>query len=231
MPPRSAKRSDDFTDITAKRIKERLQELDLPVTTAAEKAGLDRGYVSDWLTGKKKTITAGALIAIAAALKCSVAYLVGESDTPNIRTSRICDAGANRLRIEGYLEAGAYRRATHIDIPTDLCADTRWPAEQQAIYQVIGNSADEVAKNGDLVQVLKHRGNGVSLSRDALFVVVDRTGDLQETSLRHARIVGKGIELWAPSKSMRLPPIHIEDSPKRLEKIVGTAIGIYQPIS
>lgn len=69
-------------DVIARRIDERAKALGLSMREASLKAGLNKGYVREVVTGRSKAPDLQKLAAIAEALDCDVAYLVGAQELP-----------------------------------------------------------------------------------------------------------------------------------------------------
>lgn len=62
------------------RIGERVGALKISWRRASLEAGLEAGFIQDIITGRSQLPGEDALTSLAAVLKCSSAYLVGESD-------------------------------------------------------------------------------------------------------------------------------------------------------
>jgi hypothetical protein len=68
--------------ILKERIGERVSALKISWRRASLEAGLEAGFIQDIITGRSQHPGEDALTSLAAALKCSPAYLVGQSDDP-----------------------------------------------------------------------------------------------------------------------------------------------------
>ncbi|MCZ8098170.1 MAG: hypothetical protein O9972_09660 [Burkholderiales bacterium] len=62
------------------RIRQRLADLQTTAFAAARHAGLSRDFINDILAGKKSGQSAKSLTSTAAALRCSVSFLLGDTD-------------------------------------------------------------------------------------------------------------------------------------------------------
>jgi hypothetical protein len=72
------------TQILKQRIGERVGALKISWRQASMDAGLGAGFIQDIITGRGQAPTEQAITSLAAVLKCSPAYLMGESDeSPN----------------------------------------------------------------------------------------------------------------------------------------------------
>jgi hypothetical protein len=68
--------------ILKERIGERVGSLKISWRRASLEAGLEAGFIQDIITGRSHHPGEDALASLATALKCSPAYLLGESDDP-----------------------------------------------------------------------------------------------------------------------------------------------------
>jgi len=68
--------------ILKERIGERVSALKISWRRASLEAGLEAGFIQDIITGRSQHPGEDALASLAAALKCSPSYLVGQSDDP-----------------------------------------------------------------------------------------------------------------------------------------------------
>ena len=124
------------------RVAERLSSLGYNPFEAARIAGLERSFINDLLVGKKQTVRGGKLPALAEALQCDQAYLLGIQPTP--RAENVHKSHNHRLRIIGICEAQAFRPVDFSLSSTDdltIQADDRFPAGEQAAYLVRGDHA------------------------------------------------------------------------------------------
>lgn len=158
------------------RLRERIQATGVSAYEIANKIGTDRGYINDYLTGKKQNIAAARLAEIAAVLGCDAAYLLGEQRTPQ---------QAGGMRLAGSIDPGAWR-APGDDVYTGkqvpVQPDPRYPVEDQAAWAVFdkpGAPLDQTIvltlppmalhggamwANGDLLVVERQRGEQVRRS-------------------------------------------------------------------
>ena len=66
--------------ILKERIGERVSTLKISWRRASLEAGLEAGFIQDIITGRSHHPGGDALVSLAAALRCSPAYLMGQSD-------------------------------------------------------------------------------------------------------------------------------------------------------
>ena len=66
--------------ILKERIGERVSALKISWRRASLEAGLEAGFIQDVITGRRKHPGEDALASLASVLKCSPAYLTGQSD-------------------------------------------------------------------------------------------------------------------------------------------------------
>ncbi|MGO4574341.1 hypothetical protein [Microvirga sp. 2TAF3] len=69
-----------MNEILKQRIGERVGSLKISWRRASLEAGLEAGFIQDIITGRSKDPAEQALVSLAAVLKCSPAYLIGQSD-------------------------------------------------------------------------------------------------------------------------------------------------------
>lgn len=70
--------------VLAQRVRERMGVIGITQAELARRAVVNRSFVSDLQRGRKAVVREDALARFATALRCSVAYLVGESDDPSV---------------------------------------------------------------------------------------------------------------------------------------------------
>jgi hypothetical protein len=69
-----------LNEILRQRIGERVGALKISWRRASLEAGLEAGYIQDIITGRAKGLDEEALTSLATVLKCSPAYLIGQSE-------------------------------------------------------------------------------------------------------------------------------------------------------
>jgi hypothetical protein len=119
--------------ILKERIGERVSALKISWRRASLEAGLEAGFIQDIVTGRSHHPGEDALVSLAAALKCSPAYLIGLSDDlaggaiahstaiPASDTSQRPDA-VMALRIIDELLAGGHVEAARVAVRRALKA-------------------------------------------------------------------------------------------------------------
>jgi SOS-response transcriptional repressor LexA len=93
-------------NIIAQRISQRIHDLDTNAAAVARDAKIGTTAVHDILTGKNKKPSVPHLLAIARALRCDLAYLIGEQDSPTLQPEV---RGSEPIAVAGFAEAGAFR--------------------------------------------------------------------------------------------------------------------------
>lgn len=130
----------------AEIVRSRLDELGLNPFEAARRAGLEKGFVNDLLTGRKHSVRGQKLGYLAVALECDPEYLTGHQSAP--RSSRSSSLPhretVQSLPLGGIIEAGTWREVAIIGrrsetVPTS--PDHRFPADAQTAYLVRGPGA------------------------------------------------------------------------------------------
>jgi DNA-binding Xre family transcriptional regulator len=94
--------SKNMTISVGERVQARISELQTNSTEVARRAGLERTFVHDLISGRKKTVTAEALIALAKALGCLPEDLVGKAG--EIRRNEV-----GGIEIVGVIEQEVWR--------------------------------------------------------------------------------------------------------------------------
>jgi hypothetical protein len=119
--------------IMKERIGERVSALKISWRRASLEAGLEAGFIQDIITGRSHHPGEDALVSLAAALKCSPAYLIGQSDNlageagsrgtaiPASDTAQRPDA-VMALRIVDELLAGGHIEAARVAVRRALKA-------------------------------------------------------------------------------------------------------------
>lgn len=200
-------------NITAQRIRERLDSLQLTQTEAETRAKLTRGYLSDLFTGKKQQPRLKALQQLASVLGCSPQYLLGQ--TPLLRPTNGRTAApvapTQSLPLGGVIEAGVWRNPDSLDetLPVHVAPDSRYPPAGQSAFLVRGRGC---------IPLGIQPGSILVVSRD----IQPRPGDLVVVS--RARPQG---ETETTLKSYSAPAIQdsdLEGSESEPEKTLGTVV-------
>jgi hypothetical protein len=76
----SAPKEPSVNTILKERIGERVSALKISWRRASLEAGLEAGFIQDIITGRSQHPSEDAVASLATALKCSAAYLAGQSD-------------------------------------------------------------------------------------------------------------------------------------------------------
>lgn len=204
----------------ADRVRERLTALDMNPFEAARRANLDRGYLSDLLSGKKRSVRGSALIALAETLDCDVGYLVGAQDFPrSFVRANYGNGKSHALPFGGTVEAGAFREIDPTDQsehdPVDLPPDPEFPENTQTVYAVAGDSMNAAGiEPGMFVAAVSSDAYVAAHGalRDGQIVVVERLrndGQERELTVKRLRIYEDRTELVPASTNPRHKPIVI----------------------
>lgn len=187
-----------------RRVKERLDVLRLNPFEAARRAGAQRHFLDDLLSGKKESIRPDALIRVAEVLDCDPEYLVGAQSTPR----RLPDGEGGSLPLGGICEAGVWRSPGGDPVPQSMpvAPDPRFPAERQIAYLVRGHHADALGlQDGDVLVVLDE-----DAIRPGDIIICRRRMETGEAELT-ARIVERD-EVRAARGVPLSPPLKISDT-------------------
>ncbi len=204
-------------DTIRRRINARIADLDMPITRVATEAGLERSYLSEYLSGKKQSIRAESVLPLAQVLQCDAAFLLGTQDRPR---QYAAEGQAAFLPVRGIIENNAWRDVEPDGETSPLVTDPRWSDDQQFAMKVVGESANRIAANGAFLHIVA----GDVPMVDGAVVVIRRkhaAGGLFETSLRIVRVSG-AVELWSTSSKIE----SVLPLDKSIE-VVGRPIAIY----
>lgn len=198
------------------RVRARVKALGKSPITIAKAAGLERGFINDFLIGRKHTIRGRNLELVAEALECDVAYLTGAQATPRRAPAPVPApappagntprADARLFPVIGVAEAGVWRsveaageQSGEIFAPID----PRFPVERHVV-RARGHAVDAIGiTDGAAVVCLDYDGlvdRGVRL-RDGWFCVVRRlrrSMGLCETAIRRAEVTTAGVRFVDP---------------------------------
>ena len=150
------------------RVQSRLNALKINAFEAARRAGLRREFVSELLSGRKKSIRGDAIPKLARALECDPDYLTGHQPT--------ITGGDGGLPGAGLVEPGVWREP-EAALPAPMFPVTphpSYPAELQSVFLVQGGRFDGWAltavipapdvDEGDLVIYRRARDTAVQYS-------------------------------------------------------------------
>jgi transcriptional regulator with XRE-family HTH domain len=226
-------------DVMRDRVRRRLSDLGTSPITVAKTAGLERGFINDFLIGKKKTVRGAGLEAMAAALDCDTAFLTGDQEEPRQSPGPAEEASqaqaqgaakAGVLPIKGVAEAGVWRAIGQIaddDEGVFFPFDPRRPGERFA-FRARGNAAHPVGiDDGEVVLCLGLPDFSKLFGglRDGALCVVTQTKPeigLQETAIRQARVTTEGVSLVQPGGRDAIPI-----GAGRIEGVVERAVRLF----
>lgn len=101
-----------ITRIIVKRLQDRMKQLGTNASAVSREAHLGSTAVYDIISGKNENPSIPHLQAIARALKCDLAYLIGEQGYPSSSPDEI---GTTPIPIAGIAETGAFRQMVDFD--------------------------------------------------------------------------------------------------------------------
>lgn len=201
------------------RVEERLKALEINAFEAARRGELNRFFVYEITTGKKRNVQGENLAKLARALECSVAYLTGEEVEPAASQLLQMDLEIRAVPIVGIVEAGTFREVDEFgDVrPRRVSAprDARYPDARQIAFEVSGDSMDAAQPpipRGAIVVCVDFDDIEQPL-RDGMRVVVERTrdgGHLREWSIKEVRQYEDRVEFIPRSTNPRHKPITVE---------------------
>jgi SOS-response transcriptional repressor LexA len=232
MPPRRP------TDVLVRRLEHRMQELDTNAAAVSRQAGLGPTAVHDILSGKNRSPSIETVRALAAALDCDIAYLIGEQETP--RPAKPAAA----IPVIGIVEAGAFRPmpesnsdnesdVLYLNAPRSDC----YPRARHFALQVWGDSMNAAKPvpilQGMHVLCVDTIEAGLTIESGKIYVVRRTTdgGQTYEMTVKRARVFRDRIELVPESTNPRHRPIvipHDFDNDAQAEiAAIGWVYGTY----
>jgi SOS-response transcriptional repressor LexA len=227
-----------MSDITRERIQQRLDELGTTASVVSKAAGMDKSVVRKFMRGEIQELRDSNIRALAIQLKCSPAYLRGETDIIE-DLDRSASNFFNRpvknlnVKIKAAVEPGAFRPLNWFEgkdlgeIVNGL--DPHFLHTKQYGYKVIGDEmADAGINDGDELVVVDHKEAEVELG-DGDFVIVSvyrRSTNEQELTCRQLTLVGN--QWWLAYRSKKKDvgePIPLRRTSPN-DDIIVTPIGI-----
>lgn len=136
-------------DIQRRRIAERLAATRKAKTVVSERIGKGRDYLPDFLNGKKNSIGAEILAALAFELECTIEYLVDpEAIDPRPSTPREA-----LVRVRGYVGASPDARVQFAegDVLNDYVTLAPGTSSRAIALYVDGPSMRDIADHGSLI--------------------------------------------------------------------------------
>lgn len=199
---------DERSNLLARRITERLEALAISASEASRRAGFNKGYVRDLVTGRsRRNPTLTSLLTLAKILKCDVAYLDGTSDDPQP------GGGPTDLETEipivGTVEAGVFREMSG---PEPWLSESEFrriraprnrlhPEARHLAFVVRGDSMNNASPrpiyDGDCALCIDIVDAGIPVT-DGRIYVIRRTRDAGQSfewTLKRARVFRDRIEL------------------------------------
>jgi DNA-binding Xre family transcriptional regulator len=153
------------------RVQARMSDLHTNSTEVARRAGLERTFVHDLISGRKKTVTAEALIALAKALQCLPEELVG-------KMGEIQRNAVEGIEIVGIIEPEVWRGSAPRNLGTITTSNDGNPHVKA--FVVRGDEAAPIGIRDGSALVVDMSG----AVRPGDIAVVERTRDnLRELSL------------------------------------------------
>lgn len=184
----------------------------------AEKLGLNRFYVYNYLTGEKNEVEAEKAAQVLKHLKLPLELLTGDRP-PKRRKPVAVEQGP--VMLVGTVETGAWREPMK-EQPSGLPPAPGFPASDQRAFLVSGSDMTKLADPGDHLLVLTREP---PIIEGAYVVLKKLRAGLVEYGLYQAHI-GEQLELWPvarASKGMFAPVLMPLDKP---QDVVGVVIRV-----
>ena len=206
------------------RLGSRMAKLGMNAKTVSIRAGLGATAVSDILSGKNKRPSIPQVTAIAMALNCDLAYLVGEQDYPS-RDPEI--KGTFEVPVSGIAEAGVFRVMPNVrsDFETQLptiaaTKSVRYPRAKHFAMEIRGvsmNKAEPYPLLPGMFALCVDMVSAELIIESGRIYVVRRTldaGSTYEFTIKRAHVYRDRIELRSESTDASFEPIVV---PRRID--------------
>ncbi|MCQ8781670.1 LexA family protein [Mangrovibrevibacter kandeliae] len=220
-------------NIDPDRIRSRLKETGLNMSTASQKAGLQRAWLSQVMSGKTRNPGFASMKALAEVLGCDVDYLTGEQEEPRsvqgVTVPR--PTGTLQVQVAGPVQAGLWLEIDEMpqvgdNITIDI--DPNFPRAEKVAFDVQGDSMDLAGiLDGDRIVCWRLPDYPFNL-RDGDDVVVERSRDggfLRERTVKRLFRHPDGMQELRPvssnkaHKSLRIMPNNDPDGDEQIEII------------
>jgi SOS-response transcriptional repressor LexA len=223
----------------ARRIEIRMSQLKTNAAAVSRVAKIGSTAVHDILSRKNKKPSAVALDAIARALNCDLAYLIGRQDWV-----RAPENVLDQIPVEGIVEAGAYRPMPEInrDIERTIINAPRsgaYARYRHFAYLVWGDSMDAARPvpilQGMYVLCVDMMETDLSIEGDKIYVVrkSNDKGKTFETTVKRARVYKDRIEFVPESHNAVhekiVVPLDFENDMKKFY-VAGWVYGAFTPL-
>lgn len=211
------------------RIEARLKALGINQFEAAERAGRHKMFLYDYLVGKKQSFKGGGPRDIAAALECSLEYLMGDVDDVGVPPGgdpAIVHDGS--LALSGEIEDGSFRNAEAGKVRSawPVGPIPNVPIAHQVAYLVRGDSYSSAGlKGGAVVKCLLAKHAGSALRSGAWVVIQRAAGDMRETTIRELQYFPDRVELRSIKGRGAVETIPIDEFEGAVE-IAGVAVSV-----
>lgn len=202
-----------------KRVKARMDLLNLNAYQTAKKAGLGGSYVRDILRGRTRVPNAENIERLAEALETTPGFLMGRDDPDS--TLRTVSAKVEGVPVLGRVAANTWYTADDlIDETSDdierVPSVSGYPLEWQFGLIVDGNCLNKIAADGDRLVCLDLIKSHVEISEGDL-VVVERLrfgGQMRQRTAKRVKRTTVGFELWPESTDPNhQDPIRLDGAP------------------
>lgn len=225
----------DSLNVLKMRLSERIDALGTNAAAVSRKAGLGTTAVYDILNDKNERPGIATIQALAAALDCSVAYLIGEADY----TAGAKRRGTQPIRVAGVAEAGNFRVMRDFDasgdndLPLiDAAPSRHYPKAKHFALEVRGDSMNAAAPTpinpGVYVLCVDMIDAELVIETGNIYAVRRSTdgGQTYECTLKRAKVFRDRIELYPESTNARHKPIVIPAGADYFDSIEIQAIGL-----
>ena len=211
-----------------KRLRIRLDIMEMNALQAAKKAGLGESFVRDILRGKTRSPNADNLAKLAAALDTTPDWFLGSTD----RVPAKAQAAVTGLEVVGVIQAGNWLDRSILDDDGDheiipVARDPRFPHARQYSLLISGDSMNERYPDGSYVTCVDYFDAGVSLKPGLILHVERHSGPLVEITLKALEMVDGRFMLVPKSSNPRHVPLSLDGEAGSEIVLKGIVTGNY----
>lgn len=213
-----------------KRLKIRMDLMNMNALQTAKKAGLGESFVRDILRGKSKNPGVEKLERLAAALDTNLDWFTSSAEFDKSPAKPKTVEG---LDVVGSIQAGNWIDRSVIDDDSEreiipVARDQRFPHAKQYALQVLGDSMDLEYPDGCFVTCVDFWDSGLSLKDGHIIHVERHNGPLVEMTLKAVETID-GVQMLVPrSSNARHKAIPLEGDGGTEILVKGIVTGSYK---
>lgn len=211
-----------------KRLRLRLDMLEINPYQAAQKAGLGESFVRDILRGKTRSPNAANLAKLAEALDTTPDWFLSPGDLAPTKAA----PAITGLPVVGTIKAGNWLDRSIVDDDGDheiipVARDPRFPRAKQYSLKVDGDSMNERYPDGSYVTCVDYFDSGLSLKPGLIMHIERHQGPLVEVTLKSVELVDGHWMLVPKSTNKAHVPLKLEGDGGTEIFLKGVVTGNY----